>query len=63
MRCEVKGCKADARWTARKLWGTGGSLAVCDEHRPDPANRPDSLKHLPFFYEVAPIDEAARTEY
>jgi len=57
MTCEVKGCNRDAKWDARKLWGKGGSLNICDEHKPDADKRPESLRHLPFFYDVQPIKE------
>jgi hypothetical protein len=60
MRCEFKGCKHEARWTARKLWGKGGEIRTCDAHRPDPDKRSESLRHLPFFYRVEPIAGEAR---
>lgn len=53
--CEVTGCKHEAKWEARKLFGKGGVIQVCDEHKPDASKRPESLKHLPFTYEVKPI--------
>jgi hypothetical protein len=37
------------------LWGKGGTLCTCDEHRPDAAKRAPALRHLPMFYEVEPI--------
>jgi hypothetical protein len=56
-RCGVAGCKRPARWSCRKLWGKGGVLLACDEHRPDASKRPPSLRHLPFFYDVQPVSE------
>jgi hypothetical protein len=53
--CEVKGCKHEAHWAARKLFGKGETLHVCDEHKPDASRRPEALRHLPFFYDVQPI--------
>jgi hypothetical protein len=55
MKCEFSGCKKEARWDARKLWGKGGSIRVCDEHKPDAEKRPESLRKLPSFYDVRPI--------
>jgi hypothetical protein len=55
MKCEFAGCKCEAKWAAVKLFGDRKTLHVCDEHKPDAAKRKESLKHLPFFYEVRPI--------
>lgn len=55
MKCDVKGCKHEARWSAVKLFGDRTTLRVCDEHKPDAEKRPPSLRHLPFFYVVEPI--------
>ena len=52
MKCSFTGCKREARWECRKLWGGGGTLHTCDAHKPDAAKRPESLRHLPFFYDV-----------
>lgn len=56
MTCEVRGCKATATWNAAKLFGDRATLHVCDEHKPDAAKRPASLRNLPFFYEVTAIE-------
>jgi hypothetical protein len=55
IKCEFSGCKCEAHWIAIKLWGKGGSLKVCDEHKPDPDKRPESQQKLPFFYDVQPL--------
>ena len=54
-KCEFSGCKCEARWIATRTYGGRGSIRVCDEHKPDPDKRPESLRHLPFFYKVEPI--------
>ncbi len=54
-KCDFTGCKHAARWLATKLFGKGDTLRVCDKHKPDAANRPASLRHLPFFYRIAPL--------
>jgi hypothetical protein len=54
-KCEFGGCGKPAAWVARKLWGKGGQLVTCDEHKPDASKRKESLRHLPFFYEVKAI--------
>jgi hypothetical protein len=54
-KCDFGGCKCAAKWIARKLFGDGGTLRVCEKHKPDPDKRPASLRHLPFFYEVSAI--------
>jgi hypothetical protein len=55
IKCEFGGCKQEARWECRKLFGTGGTIRTCDAHKPDPNSRPAALRHLPFFYEVKGI--------
>lgn len=57
MKCEFSGCKKEASWEAHKLWGKGGSLKVCDQHKPGGRPRPESLRHLPSFYDVKPINQ------
>jgi hypothetical protein len=59
IKCDFTGCRCEARWEARKLFGKGGSLKVCDEHKPDRAKRPESQQNLPFFYDVQPIRDGA----
>jgi hypothetical protein len=54
-KCEFSGCKCLARWSARRLWGKGGVLLVCDAHKPDVNRRPKALQYLPLFYEVKPL--------
>lgn len=54
--CEFTGCKKPARWECKKLVGKGRMIWTCDDHKPDMANRPESLKHLPFTWEVRPLD-------
>ncbi len=56
-RCEFNGCKGEPRWECRKLFGKGGTILTCDEHKPDAAKRPEGLRHLPFYYEVKAIKE------
>jgi hypothetical protein len=56
MKCDVKGCKHAARWVAHKLFGDRKTLHVCDACKPDPAKRPENLRHLPFFYRVEPLE-------
>lgn len=58
-KCDFTGCKCEAKWTARKLFGDGGTLRVCEEHRPDAQKRPASPRSLPFFYVVRPIGAAS----
>jgi hypothetical protein len=55
MKCEFAGCKHEAQWAALKLWGQGGTLHTCDRHKPGGRKRPESLRHLPSFYDVRPI--------
>ncbi len=55
-KCEVHGCKQPARWIAHKLWNKGGAIRVCDGHKPDPAKRPEGLRHLPNFYRVEALE-------
>jgi hypothetical protein len=61
MKCEFTGCKHQAKWACRKLWiQTGapkGVIHTCDKHKPDAEKRPESLRHLPFFYDVQPMEE------
>jgi hypothetical protein len=57
MKCEFGGCKNEAKWECRKLWGKGGTLCTCDRHKPDASKRPESMRHLPSFYDVKPIGE------
>lgn len=54
--CEFTGCTHAARWEARKRFGDGATLHVCDTHKPDEAKRPESLRRLPLFYDVTPLD-------
>ncbi len=54
-KCDFGGCKHEAKWNARKLFGKGDTLHTCDQHKPDASKRPPSLRRLPFFYEVTPI--------
>lgn len=54
-KCSFGGCKCEAKYVARKLWGKGGTLLVCEKHKPDANMRPASLRHLPFFYEISAI--------
>ncbi len=51
-RCEFSGCKYEARWLATKLWGKGGTIRTCDDHRPGSLDRPETLRNLPVFYRV-----------
>ncbi|HYE20946.1 MAG TPA: hypothetical protein VEA69_21045 [Tepidisphaeraceae bacterium] len=55
IKCGFSGCKKPAVWECRKLWGKGGVLFTCDQHKPDASKRPESLRHLPFFYEIKPL--------
>jgi hypothetical protein len=56
-KCEFTGCKREVKWACRKLFGKGGTIHTCDQHKPDPEKRPERLRHLPFFYEVKPFRE------
>ena len=47
--------KRQATVEARKLWGDGGVLLCCDVCKPDMSKRPESQRHLPFFYEVVAL--------
>jgi hypothetical protein len=58
--CDFAGCMNEARWAALKLFGKGGTLKCCDEHKPDPAKRPKSLRNAPFFYDVRPLAPCAK---
>lgn len=53
--CEFGGCKHRAAWTAHKLWGKGGTIRTCEEHKPGSKPRPASLAHLRDFYRLEPI--------
>lgn len=55
VKCDFGGCKCAAKWTARKLFGKGDVLKVCEKHKPDANNRPASIRHLPFCYDVQPL--------
>jgi hypothetical protein len=55
-KCEFGGCKNRAVWSARKLWGKGGTLRTCDDHKPGSRERPASMQHLPSFYDITPIE-------
>jgi hypothetical protein len=33
-KCEFSGCKNKATWKATKLWGKGGTICTCDDHKP-----------------------------
>lgn len=57
-KCEFSGCKHPAKWAAAKLWGKGGTIYVCDEHKPDASKRPEKMKKLPFTYSIKPISES-----
>ncbi len=61
-KCDIGKCKREARWRCRKLWGKANraklTFCTCDYHKPDARNRPPSLLHLPFFYEVTPLENA-----
>lgn len=57
--CEWSGCKARATIVAHKLWGKGGTLRCCDEHRPgskssDIARKMIEARGCPF-YRLEPI--------
>ena len=54
-KCQFSGCKCEAKYAARKLFGKGDTLLVCEKHKPDADKRPASLRHLPFCYDVSPI--------
>ncbi len=65
MKCLFTGCRKPAVWECRKLW-RAGSIFTCDQHKPDPSSRPPTLQHLPFAYEVTPIEtqeEASHDRY
>lgn len=53
--CEVSGCNKPRAWICTKLWGKGGTICTCDEHKPDASKRSESLRHLPSFYDIKPI--------
>ncbi len=54
-KCEFSGCRKVATWSCRKLFGSGGTICVCDDHKPDKSNRPASLRKTPSFYDCKPI--------
>ncbi len=56
MKCSFSGCKRQAKWSARKLFGKRDVLYTCDEHKPDASKRPASLRHLPMFYSVTALE-------
>ena len=68
MKCDFCGCRKAAAWRCRKLWdaarGKDQTLFTCDAHKPDPEKRPASLRHLPFFYDVRPLEtqDASRAD-
>lgn len=51
IKCEFGGCKHEARWIARKLWGKGGEIRTCDEHKPGAKAKPGQR----IFYDVKPV--------
>lgn len=53
--CGLKGCRNHAVWAAVKLFGDRKALLCCDRCKPDRAKRPESQRHLPFFYDVRPL--------
>ncbi len=56
MKCSFSGCRCEAKWSARKLFGKRDVLVTCDEHKPDASKRPPSLRHLPMFYVVTALE-------
>lgn len=54
-KCFTINCKNTPTVSAKKLFGDGKILYFCDCCKPDPANRPEALKSLPFCYEVKPL--------
>ena len=55
-KCEFTGCKHEAVWCATKLWGKGGTICTCDEHRPGSRGKPAPGQRV--WYEVKPIKDA-----
>lgn len=56
MKCDFADCTNQAHWRCRKLFGKGGFLFTCDEHKPDASKRTsETVKKLPMFYEITPI--------
>lgn len=54
VKCEFLGCKAPAMWSAAKLWGKGGTICTCDEHKP--GGKPSNvIKVTRPWYDVKPI--------
>lgn len=54
-KCHFIGCRKQASWAARKLFGDRTTLLVCDEHKPDANKRAAGARKLPMFYDVTPI--------
>jgi hypothetical protein len=59
-KCEFTGCKREATWVAAKLWGKGGTICTCDEHRPGSNPLPAHLAPERPWYDVKPIGGETR---
>lgn len=53
--CDFGGCKCEAAWVATRLWGKGGTIRTCDEHRPGAKAKPAKPGER-VWYRVEPID-------
>jgi hypothetical protein len=53
--CEFSGCKCKATVIAHKLWGKGGTLRTCDDHKPGRNPHPMTINRP--FYRCEPITE------
>lgn len=53
LECDFGGCHCKATTIAHKLWGKGGTLRTCDEHRPGQNPHPITANRP--FYRLEPI--------
>jgi hypothetical protein len=55
IKCFSTGCKNPAKYKVTKLFGDKGTFHNCENCKPDINKRPESIRHLPFFYNVQAI--------
>jgi hypothetical protein len=67
VKCDIKGCKHEAKWAARKLFGDGKVLHTCDGCKPDTAKLGERVRKAMeergikprLWYDVQPIEGGA----
>ena len=60
MKCNFySGCKCEAAWVVKHLFGKRVERLACDKHKPGQAKRSEAvekaMKSLPAFYECVPV--------